>query len=447
MASWREVLEQLDISTSEAAGPAGAEGDWVQLEAAFGTKAFLRALSDGDVLALECVPPGDVAAARGAMAHAGWEIDGEDVPFVASREFPADSDALRPHWISVAKLADATRAEDPDAFIAALDAVGPVDDTAEDSEPSEAAPPADESGDEVGEKPTAGAFESIGDEAPRPELEDAFAFVIGRDGDVVEAKLGFNEPLERHVFEKLEKRLIGNLRGKYDVDVTVVGAADVGVKLDVEPKTRIALRVEPARGTKITVRQVEDDVTSYLDKLAELAAAGIDPLVFLGVRASKRNTGAFESIGTKPSKKASDDTPADGPIAEPEEETVLLVEDEASDPDSSDEGEVVFGAPPLDEDAPLEPGRYDDERLKRPDATTALVDVILRHPGYSDRSIGQVLSILLSLDYATCLEIAERAPTVVAWGVARERALTMKTVVEGAGGKVTLVEPGTFHED
>ena len=98
---------------------------------------------------------------------------------------------------------------------------------------------------------------------------------------------------------------------------------------------------------------------------------------------------------------------------------------------------VVFDATPSDEDAPLKPGFFDDARLKRPDATTSLVDVVLRHPGYSDKNIGQVLSILLSIEYASCLDLAAKAPVVVAWGVARERALTMKTVMEREQGRST----------
>ena len=398
-------------------------------------------------------PPGDPAAARGALTDAGWDVDGDQVPFVARRGFPEDTESLRPHWVSIAKLADATRDEDADAFVAALSDLQqpePEADEQVDGEASEASEADDESESPQPEaSATGGAFESIGEEPARPELEGPFAYVIGRDGSTVEAKLGFNEPLERHVFDKLEGRLIGNLRGKYDVDVEVVGANEVGVKLDVEPKTRIALRVEAAVGAKsMTVRDVEDAVSSYFETLSELAESGIDPLVFLGVRASKRNTGAFESIGSanKPAATVAAKSPVED--ADENEETVLFVDDAESDAeDDADQGEVVFGGEPLAEDAPLESGRYDDERLKRPDATTALVDVILRHPGYSDRSIGQVLSILLSLDYAACLEIAERAPTVVTWGVARERALTMKTVIEGAGGKVVLVEPGTFGED
>lgn len=443
---WREVLEHMEIPTTEAAGPAGAGGDWHQLVAAFGTKAFLRALTDGAELALECAPPGDAEAARGALADAGWSIEGEAVPFVARREFPAETDEMRAHWVRIAKLADATRAEDASAFHSALEA-GETAEAVAEGEGSEDAP--DAPLDVEPSKESAGSpFESIGDADNAPSMERPFAFALARSGDLVEVALGFDEVLERHEYEQLERRLIGNLRGKYDVDVSIVGAHEVKSKLDVAPKTRVALRVSAATKS-LTVRDIEEAVTNYFETLSELAGVGIDPLVFLGARASRRKSGAFEAIGHSSDDNGKGAEPTRD--AAPPHESVLLVADDEDEDNVAVQGgddEVVFGVDDaLEPDAPLEPGRYDDPRLRRPDATTALVDIVLRHPGYSDRNMGQVMSILLSLDYASCLEIAERAPTIVAWGVSRERGLTMKTVFEGAGGKVLLVEPGTFHED
>ena len=93
----------------------------------------------------------------------------------------------------------------------------------------------------------------------------------------------------------------------------------------------------------------------------------------------------------------------------------------------------------------LEPKDFNDPRLKRPDADSPLVDVVLRHPGYSDRRIAQVLSILLSVDYPTARGIAEDAPCVILWGVDRARAIEhFQHPIDGAGGKVLLVEPNTF---
>ena len=423
MSNWRESLEALEIPTTDAAGPGGASGEWHQLIATFGTKGFLRALTDGVSLSLECAPPGDQATARKALDDSGWSIDGESVPFVASRPFPEDIDELHSVWVSVARLADAVRAEDGSAFAAALKVERP------EREPEPAAgeePPASAS--------TGGAFEPIGEDVG-PQMQTAFAFAIALHGGDVEVVLGFNEVLERDAYEELERRLRGNLRGKFDVRVDVALAHELTARLDAQARTRVGLRVRPdPPSSDFTLRDAEKAIGSYLETLADLSASGIDPLVFLGARASKRNTGAFESIGSQAQRQTT----------ETEAPTHILVA--ADDEPAEEEDAVVFAAPPLEPDAPLEAGRHDDERLKRSDATTALVDVVLRHPGYSDRNIGQVMSILLSLDYASCLEIAARAPAIVAWGVARERALTMKTVMEGAGGKVVLVEPGAFGE-
>lgn len=105
-------------------------------------------------------------------------------------------------------------------------------------------------------------------------------------------------------------------------------------------------------------------------------------------------------------------------------------------------------------DAPSAQGRegslrakdFTDPRLKRADATTPLVDVVLRHPGYAERATTQALGILLSVEHHRARALVEGAPCVIAWGVGREQAQTLKMVVEGAGGKIVLVEPGTFGQ-
>ena len=113
-------------------------------------------------------------------------------------------------------------------------------------------------------------------------------------------------------------------------------------------------------------------------------------------------------------------------------------------PESDSEQVVLALGGPAPGTGELQPGRFDDPRLRAPEATTQLVDVVLRHPGFSERRIGQVLSILLSVNYSQALELAAQAPCVIAWGMGRERAMTFKNVIEGAGGKALLVEPNTF---
>lgn len=118
--------------------------------------------------------------------------------------------------------------------------------------------------------------------------------------------------------------------------------------------------------------------------------------------------------------------------------------------ESNASGNVVlsFGGGALDveditSDA-LRPGDYTDPRIRRDDATTPLVDVVLRHPGYSDKSMRQVLSILLDVSYFDATKLIERAPCLIAWGISQERAAEFKSVIENAGGRVTLVEPDSL---
>lgn len=95
-------------------------------------------------------------------------------------------------------------------------------------------------------------------------------------------------------------------------------------------------------------------------------------------------------------------------------------------------------------DEALKHGDFEDPRLREPESQAALVDVVLRHPGYSDRRVGQVLSILLSIEYHVALQLMSNSPCVIATGVARDRGDTLKRMVENAGGRVLLTDPGRF---
>jgi len=115
---------------------------------------------------------------------------------------------------------------------------------------------------------------------------------------------------------------------------------------------------------------------------------------------------------------------------------------------SSEDVVLSFGGGALDvqditSDA-LRPGDYRDPRIRRDDATTPLVDVVLRHPGFSDKSMRQVLSILLDITYYDATKLTDAAPCLIAWGVSQERAMEFKSVIENAGGRVTLVEPDSL---
>lgn len=87
---------------------------------------------------------------------------------------------------------------------------------------------------------------------------------------------------------------------------------------------------------------------------------------------------------------------------------------------------------------------YTPDHLMREDATTPFVDVVLRHPGYSDKKMGQVLSILLEIPYHRALELMDQAPCVIAWNVPRERGKKLKRRLQKAGGRGVLVEPNSL---
>jgi hypothetical protein len=281
--------------------------------------------------------------------------------------------------------------------------------------------------------------------------------VIHVADDHIELGMGLPEALDADSYDRVLSAWGRSLRGRYDVRVEPV-APDAIKSVDLTgAAARIVVRVTPDALTgSATIADIAPDLHDHIDTLEKVTAAGIDPLVFLGVRdrptaaAPKQQAGSpFETIG---SDSSSSDRSGDAGQDEAEDDSNDSTRDDSGPvffvaDDSEDDGAgglvLDLTAPPAEGDA-LEPGRFDDPRLDANDATTQLVDVVLRHPGYSDRRIGQVLSILLSVDYADALDLASAAPRVIAWGVGNDRAQTMKTVIEGAGGKVLLVEPDTF---
>lgn len=446
--AWREVLDEFDVEATATEPPDDREGDWFQLLGVFGTAGFIRLVTDGAHLVMQLAPPEGVDRLNARMESHGWTSLQDGPPALLERGFP-DTDQFRDAWIAVTRLGDAIRDDDADDFLETLEsgATEEPDELTEKDSQDENAQDSDEQDEEQPDpKPdpdtSGGAFEPIGLDDDREGLDDgAFEWMSERTDDGVAVVLGFGTILETADYQRLEERLVRNLRGKYDVDVEIDADHSITLRLPREPGTRAALHVLPDRGvSSASVAEVDGFVGDYFGTLEELAGSGIDPLVFLGVTASKRRekSSSFETIGRESAPSKKDDS----------SRTEWLVDDDEPDEPEEDSSGVVLGVTSQpDPEDPLEPGRFDDPRLRGPDATTSLVDVVLRHPGYSDRRVGQVLSILLSIEYSDSLELINKAPTVIAWGVARDRGQTMKTVVEGAGGKVYLAEPGEFHED
>lgn len=255
-----------------------------------------------------------------------------------------------------------------------------------------------------------GEFEVIGQSSDEPKnLQSCskvfgFQIVIGQDIDLL---IGISPEMNAHKFERFAEVMIRNLRAKFDLRPTE-GEGRVADGFD-DYSHRLHLVCEVEKD----IESVGQQVRGYLQRLNDLSDAGIDPLVFLGVSDSQKGE-------MKPQTSS----------------TSLHFE---SDPE-----EVSLDIGANSGSATLKKGDFEDQRLRGRDATTALVDVVLRHPGYSDKNMGQVLSILLSIEYHEALELIEKAPTSLAWGVNRERGQMFKTVIEGAGGKVYLSEPGAF---
>lgn len=227
------------------------------------------------------------------------------------------------------------------------------------------------------------AFEVIGDVADRP------AIVITRNETSCAVVLNVGTApygTERH---KIAAALRRHLRVRVDADVEIGDSGSV------------ACTLTPASWSDGDVERLHQQLVEAMQPLNELIDAGMSPLPLLGI-------GSVDTIERHAPRV--------------------------------DEERVVFGAG----DAALKPGDFEDTRLREADTNEALVDVVLRHPGYSDRRVGQVISILMSIEYHAALQLMNNAPTVIARGVAADRGASFKEVIERAGGLVQLTAPGRY---
>jgi hypothetical protein len=229
-------------------------------------------------------------------------------------------------------------------------------------------------------------FETIGD-APVEEVPASAhtEHAISSDRLVLEVR-------DDHVFAKLlvddepSKAWPGvrrTLRGMLDVDVELLESA--------APHLCFAVRPADLGGPVLSLPEVSREVQRVLQSQASRTQADV-----------------------------TSSTPAMTAAAPPSRPTT----------NPSNESQVVFSLP---KEGPLKPGDFDDARLSEPDSSSALVDVV-----------GQVLSILLSVEYHRALQLMGASPLVIAHGVAYARAETLKRVVESAGGKIQLTEPGRY---
>lgn len=484
---WASALNALGLETAQTAEPSGESQLWYQVTMRFMTRgfliAYLRPEHEQLKLRIECALPHpekqpifsaalvrqleQQGASHATLTHPG-------PPMVVSAQLPQTLDDLQIKAIGalLLKIGDYIHQAEADAHtpmpFAAEAPIAPVPTQAPSAAQEEApkrvsafeaigagapAPAATTAPAAPAAPPRGGAFESIGDGGPAPAPPHTSAaktvklerFELSPQTAALTLWLKLDVALERHERTTLEQGLSKHLRIRFDVDVKVeYSSREDELRFILEP---IIDRDETA------LRRTAQDISRLFDRLIQFGTMGMDLFGALDLRQSTRNHEFTErdTLVDVPSKRlhvseAEQDrrvisqAPASpAPAAPPAEQGVVL--SFSADTTTS----VEPSASSHNDRGALKPGNFSDPRLKRADSTAPLVDVILRHPGFSDKRIGQVLNILLSIEHSKALQLIEAAPCVIAWGVSRERALTFKNVIEGAGGKALLVEPGTFE--
>jgi len=278
-------------------------------------------------------------------------------------------------------------------------------------------------------------------------------------------ELNFESPVPSTAIDRFAEALAHSLRARFDVNATLEtgdlapGPAD-SIVISVEPTASAPPDTDPATAT-----------TDYLDRLIRFRRLGVPVAESIGLRDAPGESRPKNQSKQRRSKTRSDGQPdtTDDSTAPRSAESEAGPDDEAPTTEETSNEGVTLGSASTSADpaaatsssetddettlekpedeaptGPLKTGHFTDPRLMRDDATTSLVDVILRHPGYRDERMAQVLSILLSLDYPDAKHLVNQAPTHLAWGVGRERAQRLKRVVEDTGGKVVFVEPDSI---
>lgn len=454
---WKTIFEDRGHDAEPVEGPVRDEEagepalEWFQVLTRFTQRGFMRAIvaDAGEKVKAElqvALPGGDDSGYLDALTRYLQER-GLDVE-VVSEERPWTLDLLIDSDQELATLVDdferlsghVRRAEQSES-IAALAAEWSSEDGAE----SDTSPAESDSVEDASDSP----FESIGDDEPDEEAEpptddevgdeaktgdssrrarlDAFSLRVADGAIVLTAEADIDS--DEAQLDTLARSLRSKLENRFDLvtRATDVAAADDELSLTMEPSELGATYGMP-------LGELCDDVARYLDRQRELADLGM----------------SLDSVAPVRSPKSSRESRS--PSAERTSHGERTSRTRTEPEDDEDSTGVVFGfgeeeiAAASPSESTLEAGDYTDPRVMREDATTALVDVVLRHPGYSDRNMRQVLSILLDIDYYRAGKLIDDAPCVVAWGVSQERAREFKRVIERAGGRVTLVEPDTLAE-
>lgn len=460
--SWRSVIESRDIDVEQTDAPDDSGGSWFQTITRFTKRGFLRVIvSPGDenlsLHAQLAVPGSTDGYAERLKQHLrlvsgiDWEATFDERPWVLeAKALPEEK--VAPVFDAFERVAEhigqAESGEDPAEL---ADDFGRAPDEA--SEPAESAE-SDQSGEEqsTDEEPDAsgGVFESIGDgESIEDESADQAdaqtgeasldSFRVRVTDGTIRAELELADTPNERDEKELLSALARTLRARFDIKLLARTLTDK----DGKPVIKLAL--EPATlgaATEASLGDLSHDLGRYFERLKKFNAMGLSLLDVLAPGSSAPSSAP--SSNETPSRERSRWRPERR--EDREEPRVRRREDHrAAESDSS--GVVFsFGAEDMESASTdvVAAGDFTDPRVKREDATTPLVDVVLRHPGFSDKSMRQVLSILLDVDYFEAGKLAKQAPCVIAWGISQERAQEFKRVIERAGGRVTLVEPDSL---
>jgi len=504
-APWRTALEELELESRPVDAPDDPEREglsWFELYSKFATRGFVRAAvgeadeSGGAVRVGFAVPAGGSGRELlGAVREEFAEVVGGEWRIVAEK----------PDW-ELGGLLDSTPATETArtcikrltdlGTVAESGSVGEVDWLADRLGRSTADASA---GGRTAQSKTAGAeatganaFESIGDGS---NSSSAALHSVGIErwellevDGAVEARIWLDAPIPPNDADDIGRELTHALRSRYDI-----AARPLPVDDGEATGTELKLEANPASSGvdgPTSPDVVRNDLESYLERLVRFDELGVKLASVLGVgdepstdresgpspekrgrgrredsnmnrsssETTKRESGGRGDQSSSDDARRSDSSPERHSAAPSRESSKRRSPSDESRPSSEPDDEPVVldigddePDPPEPTTAPhpgsgLQPGNYRDPRLMRENATTSLVDIVLRHPGYAEEKMGHNLSILLDIDFPDAMELVQQAPSVIAWGVGRERAVDFEDFIENAGGKVVLVEPDSLKD-
>lgn len=479
--AWAQALESLQLHKGQSQPPSGQSSPWYAPIMRFGKKGFLLAFlrpqpgteTSGIDLRLEMLLPASPLSLDDLLAQlASYEgllkvsllhepQPNQPVLIGAHTSGTSSEQTARDLFLFLLKLGDHVVALDtnPNAP-SSLAENGNATSDRKKAEPKQHL----EEDHEAGSSASSSPFESIGASTPSPRASATASSPAPPAHSSSQSLRSFH--LRAASPHHLELELELGDRGDDGHGLRQSIARNITTRFDAQVKTgrhnpNPVLELRPAitQPTQADIDRLYKDTHRYLERLIGLDEAGLPLDTILGVttprqaeassfasnRDEMRRTRRDIPSSQYTAARASSTTkgPPTQPASEPNTGFVLAIDsaEQGSSPSDNDDSKTELVAHMR---TTLKQGDFTDERLRREDATSALVDVVLRHPGYSDKNMAKVLTLLLSVDYSQALSIIALAPCMLAKGTGQERARTMKSVIEGAGGKVVLVEPDTF---